>query len=110
MTNSVNGKAEEQRLNQAENNVKNKSYEKPKSRSEKEEDEYRHLNYLFALLLILLFIGVIFIIYKIEDFLKPLREFRPDYDFPSVSDFKYTIFFTPIVMVKKSFLIIFIYY
>lgn len=56
-------------------------------------------NFLFSVMIFLTAIGTCLIIYILNDFLKPLKEFNPEYDFPSIQDFKITLFCMPIVIV-----------
>lgn len=58
-------------------------------------------NVLFSVMIFLTAIGTCLIIYKLDDFLKPLKEFNPEYNFPSILDFKITLFCMPIVIVSK---------
>ncbi len=57
-------------------------------------------NFLFSIMMFLTAIGTCLMIYKLDDFSKPLREYNQDYIFPSIYDFKITLFCIPLVIVN----------
>lgn len=66
-----------------------------------ERVELMTTNFLFSIMIILTTIGTFLIILKLDEFLKPLKELNPEYEFPSIYDFKITLLACPIVIVRK---------
>jgi hypothetical protein len=71
------------------------------STSKFEKVELMTTNFLFSIMIILTTIGTFLILGNVDEFMKPLKEFNPNYEFPSFSDFKITLFASPIIIVKK---------
>jgi len=57
-------------------------------------------NFLFSIMIFFTAIGTGLMIYKLDDFLKPLKETNSNYNFPSIFDFKITLISIPIVIVS----------
>lgn len=57
-------------------------------------------NALFSIMIFFTAIGTCLMIYKLDDFLKPLKEYNKNYTFPSIYDFKITLICIPIVIVS----------
>jgi hypothetical protein len=73
----------------------------PKKETEKDSD-FTITNYLFSFMIFIAITGTGAMIYKFNEFLNPLIEARPDYNFPSIYDLKITLFFLPILCVKSQ--------
>ena len=80
------------------NNLNQTNKKEDQNRSDKVE--LMTTNFLFSVMIFFTSIGTCLIIYKLNEYLKPLKEFNPEYDFPSIQDFKITLFCMPIVIVS----------
>ena len=91
--------------NEREDREKEKEEELKKlnSQNKKESDsfELKTTNILFTFMIILSILGTILIILHINDILEPLKQNKPNYQFPSVYDFKITLMALIIFCVKK---------
>ena len=76
-----------------------KSDTQAKKEAEKDSD-FTTTNYLFSFMILVAITGTGAMIYKFNEFLDPLKQARPDYDFPSIWDLRITLFFLPIFCVK----------
>lgn len=76
---------------------------KKESENSLDKVELMTTNFLFSCMIFLTAIGTCLMIYKLNDFLKPLKEFNQEYNFPSIEDFKITLFCMPIVIVSDCF-------
>ena len=70
--------------------------------NEQNEKDYEVLttNVLFYLMIFFTSIGTGFINFKLDEFLEPLKIHNPNYVFPSIADFKITLYALPIFCVK----------
>ena len=62
--------------------------------------EFMTTNVLFSVMIFFTAIGTCLMIYKLDDFLIPLKRFNPEYNFPSIYDFKITLCFLPVNIVS----------
>ncbi len=76
---------------------------KKESENSLDKVELMTTNFLFSLMIFFTAIGTFLMIYKLDDFLKPLKKFNPEYNFPSLEDFKITLFCMPLVIVSFFF-------
>lgn len=73
------------------------------SQNKKESDsfEMKTTNVLFSVMSVTSIIGTILIVLYLEEILEPLKQARPDYQFPSVYDFRITLIAFVIFCVRK---------
>ena len=70
-------------------------------KKEEKDENFTTTNYLFSFMIFVAITGTGLMIYKLNEFLDPLKQARPDYDFPSIYDLRITLFALPIFCVKK---------
>ena len=66
-----------------------------------EQVEKTSTNVIFSVMILTTIIGAIIIVFKINQFLIPYKKLNRDYEFPSILDFKITLCFIPVVIVKN---------
>lgn len=87
-------------------NIQNKKEKDSKDSKDSNETsnleryELMTTNFLFSIMIILTTIGTFLIIMKLDEFLLPLKEINPNYEFPSIYDFKITLITIPLVIVR----------
>jgi len=80
--------------------IKDKEDDFNKKVTESKLENYE-FNFLFYLMIITTVLGTILIIFRINEFMEPLRQINPNYELPSIYDFKITLIAVPIISVNK---------
>ena len=63
-------------------------------------DEYSSMTYLFSFMLFITTSAAIILVYILDSSMADWKLLRPDYDFPSIFDFKICFLFAPILIVN----------
>ena len=78
---------------------------KDKEDSNKKETQSKlenyEFNFLFYFMITTTILGTILIIFKINEFMEPLKQINPNYELPSIYDFKITLIALPIICVNN---------
>ena len=76
----------------------NEKQDKPKEKGEKKTKF--NTNFLFTFMIFLNVAGILLMLSNIESVTNKVRGFNPNYEFPTISDFKITLYFLPVCIVR----------
>ena len=82
-------------------NVEMEQKDTDATKSKTQEPEESHYTwYIFSLMVFLSTTGTGLMIHKLNEFVDPLKLLRPEYEFPSIYDFKITLIVLPFFCVR----------